>query len=109
MTTSRSRSATGAHVRVDLHVRPAAASTAVGGTHDGALCVRVAAVADKGRATEAALAALARAVGVSPGQVTLLRGATARRKLVDIACGAMPAGQVEERLAALRAGGPEQC
>ena len=109
MSTGRSTAGTGAHVRVDLHVRPGAASNAVGGTHDGALCVRVSAVADKGRATEAALAAVARAVGVSRGQVTLVRGATARRKLVDIACGATPAGQVEERLAALRAGGPEQC
>jgi uncharacterized protein YggU (UPF0235/DUF167 family) len=74
-------------VRLELHVRPGASSTAVGGTHDGALVVRVVEPADAGRATEAALTAVARAVGIPRRSVTLVRGATSRRKLIDLDAG----------------------
>ena len=71
-------------MRVEIHVRPSASDTAVGGEHDGALVVRVVDPADGGRATDAALRAVAKALGVPRGSVTLVRGATSRRKLIEI-------------------------
>jgi uncharacterized protein (TIGR00251 family) len=82
-------------VRVTIRVRPGAGRTAVGGSHDGALVVRVAARAVDGKATEAALAAVADAFGVRRRDVVLVTGATSRTKLVDIA------GADETTLAAL--------
>jgi uncharacterized protein YggU (UPF0235/DUF167 family) len=71
-------------VRLSIRVRPGAGRTAVGGSHDGALVVRVAAPAVDGRATEAALTAVADALGVRRRAVTLVTGATSRTKVVDI-------------------------
>jgi uncharacterized protein (TIGR00251 family) len=71
-------------VRISIRVRPGAGRTAVGGSHDGALVVRVAAPAVDGRATEAALTAVADALGVRRRAVTLVTGATSRTKVVDI-------------------------
>jgi uncharacterized protein len=71
-------------MRVGIHVRPNASKTVVGGEHAGALVVRVVEPASDGRATEAALRAVAKAVGVPYGSVTLARGATSRRKVIDI-------------------------
>jgi uncharacterized protein YggU (UPF0235/DUF167 family) len=62
----------------------------VGGEHDGALVVRVSARAVDGQATAAALAAVAAAFGVRRQAVTLVAGATSRRKIVDVP-GADPA------------------
>jgi uncharacterized protein YggU (UPF0235/DUF167 family) len=85
-------------VRVTIRVRPGAGRTTVGGAHDGALVVRVAARAVEGKATEAALAAVAEAWGVRRSAVRLVTGATARTKVVDID------GADEDRLRALLAG-----
>jgi uncharacterized protein len=74
-------------VRITIRVRPGAGRTSVGGAHDGALVVRVAARAVEGQATEAALAALALAFGVRRRAVALVAGATSRTKVVDIADG----------------------
>jgi uncharacterized protein YggU (UPF0235/DUF167 family) len=62
----------------------------VGGEHDGALVVRVSARAVDGQATAAALEAVAAAFGVRRGAVTLVAGATSRKKIVDVP-GADPA------------------
>jgi uncharacterized protein YggU (UPF0235/DUF167 family) len=71
-------------MRVEIHVRPSASATAVGGEYGGALIVRVVEPADAGRATDAALRAVANAFAVPRGSVTLVRGATSRRKLIQI-------------------------
>jgi uncharacterized protein len=71
-------------VRVTVRVRPGASRTVVGGSHDGALVVRVGARAVDGQATEAALAALAKALGVRRRSVALVSGATSRTKVVDV-------------------------
>jgi uncharacterized protein YggU (UPF0235/DUF167 family) len=71
-------------VRVTIRVRPGAGRTSVGGSHDGALVVRVAARAVDGQATEAALTAVAQAFGVRASAVTLVTGATSRTKVVDL-------------------------
>ena len=70
--------------RVVVRVRPGASRTAVGGSHDGALVVAVTARAVDGAATEAALRALAAALGLRRSQVRLVSGATARTKVVEL-------------------------
>ncbi|HSF26202.1 MAG TPA: DUF167 domain-containing protein, partial [Actinomycetes bacterium] len=65
-----------------------ASRTSVGGERAGALVVRVSARAVDGAATEAALRAVAEAFGVRRRDVSLLRGATSRHKLVAIAAAA---------------------
>jgi uncharacterized protein YggU (UPF0235/DUF167 family) len=76
-------------MRVLLRVRPGASRTAVCGRYDGeagaALVVAVAARAVEGKATKAVLEAVAAAFGVRRTGVTLVRGATSRDKVVDIA------------------------
>jgi uncharacterized protein YggU (UPF0235/DUF167 family) len=52
--------------------------------HGEALVVRVAARAVEGKATEAALRALAEALGVRRRDVTLVSGATSRDKVVEV-------------------------
>jgi uncharacterized protein len=69
---------------VSIRVRPGSGRTAVGGSHDGALVVRVTAPAVDGRATEAALAAVAEAFAVRRAAVRLVTGATSRTKVVEI-------------------------
>jgi uncharacterized protein len=71
-------------VRVPIRVRPGSRTTQVGGSFDGALVVRVAAPAEHGRATEAALVAIASALGVRRREVDLVSGATSRTKIVEI-------------------------
>lgn len=56
----------------------------MGGSYDGALVVRVGARAVEGQATEAVLAALARAFGVKRREVVLVSGATSRTKVVEV-------------------------
>jgi uncharacterized protein len=71
-------------VRITIRVRPGSARPGVGGEHAGALVVRVSARAVDGRATEAALAAVADAFGVRRSAVSLVSGASSRTKVVDI-------------------------
>ena len=77
-------------MRLTVWVRPGSARPGVGGEHDGALVVRVTARAVDGRATAAALAAIADAFGVRRHAVTLVAGEASRRKIVDVT-GADPA------------------
>jgi len=71
-------------MRLAIHVRPHSVTTRVGGSHDGALVVRVVEPPDRGRATEAALRALAEALGVPRSSIRLVRGATSRLKQVEL-------------------------
>lgn len=71
-------------MRVGLYVRPGSSRTRVGGLHDGALVVAVTARAVDGKATEAALRAVAEALGVPRREVELVSGAVSRRKVVDV-------------------------
>lgn len=74
-------------MRIAIRVRPGASRTRVGGAYGERLVVTVAARAVDGAATEAALAALADALGVRRRHVTLVTGATSRDKLVDVDAG----------------------
>ena len=71
-------------MRITIRVRPGSARPGVGGEHDGALVVRVSARAVDGKATEAALAAVAGSFGVRRSAVRLVSGASSRTKIVDI-------------------------
>jgi len=71
-------------VRITIWVQPGSARQSVGGSRGGALVVRVSAPAVDGRATTAALAAVAAAFGVRPHAVRLVSGATSRTKIVQV-------------------------
>jgi hypothetical protein len=71
-------------VRISIRVKPGSARAFVGGQHGGALVVAVNARAVDGKATEAALRAVADAFGVRRRDVSLVAGATSRDKVVDI-------------------------
>ena len=87
-------------------MRPNASTPTVGGDFDGALIVRVVEPADAGRATEAALKAVAAAIDVPRGTVTLLRGSKSRRKLLEIRASSVDARRVQAALDRLRSGTP---
>ncbi|HEX6196210.1 MAG TPA: DUF167 domain-containing protein [Jiangellaceae bacterium] len=87
--------------RVTIRVKPGAARTRVGGSYGDALVVAVQARAVDGKATEAALTALAEAMHLRRRDVRLVTGATSRTKVVEL-----PGGkEVSERLASLISGG----
>ncbi len=65
-------------------MHPGSRRPAVGSSHDGALVVRVAAPPVDGRATAAALAAVASALGISRREVGLVAGATSRTKVIEV-------------------------
>ena len=74
-------------MRITIRVRPGSARPGVGGEQAGALVVRVSAQAVDGRATQAALAAVADAFGVRRDAVTLVTGKTSRTKVVEVTGG----------------------
>jgi uncharacterized protein YggU (UPF0235/DUF167 family) len=71
-------------LRVPIRVRPGASRTAVGGAHGDALVVRVQERAVDGKATEAALRAVAAALAVPRRGVRLVSGPTSRHKVVAV-------------------------
>lgn len=71
-------------MKVAVRVKPGSARTAVGGRYGDALLITVTARAVDGKATEAALRALAEAFDVRRRQVSLVTGAASRDKVVDI-------------------------
>ena len=90
------------HVRMEIHVRPGASRPKVGGAYGGALVVRVAERAEDGRATVAALKAVAEALAIPHSSVTLVHGATSRRKLIEIDANSSSDDRVERTVARLR-------
>ena len=73
-----------ATVQLTLHVQPGASRTEVAGTHGDALKVRLAAPPVDGKANAELLRFLAEVFGVPRRNVTLVRGDTARAKVVRI-------------------------
>lgn len=71
-------------MRFTVKVRPGAPRTQVGDTHGDALVVKVPARPERGRATEAALRALAGVFSVRRAQVHLVTGTTSRIKVVEV-------------------------
>nr|WP_297424835.1 DUF167 domain-containing protein [uncultured Actinotalea sp.] len=94
---------TGEELRVAIRVRPGASRTRVGGTHGDRLVVAVTARAVEGAATEAALLAVAEALGVRRRHVRLLQGERSRDKVVAVEASAACAAGACERLEQLLA------
>jgi uncharacterized protein YggU (UPF0235/DUF167 family) len=69
--------------RIALRVTPGARTEAVE-IGDGCLLVKVRARPHEGAANEAVLALVARALGIATSRLRLLRGATAREKVVQV-------------------------
>ena len=82
-------------MRIHVRVKPGASRTAVGGRYGDALVVTVTARAVDGKATEAALRAVADAFGVPRRDVALVAGATSRDKIIELAG---PPGELGSRL-----------
>src|ERR1700733_14628873 len=74
-------------MRFSIRVKPGSARPSVGGEHDRALIIRVRARAVGGKATEAALTAVADSFGVRRSVVRLVSGDSSRTKVVDIDAG----------------------
>lgn len=79
-----------------VRVVPRAAHNRVEGWQDGVLKVRLQAPPVEGRANAALADVLARALGIGRGNVDILRGETARTKLVRIT--GLDADDIRERL-----------
>lgn len=79
-------------------MKPGSSRTRVGGSFGDALVVAVSAPAVDGRATEAALRAVAEAFRVRRADVSLVSGATSRTKVIELPDG----GQAGTRLNELR-------
>jgi uncharacterized protein len=72
-------------VRLKLRVTPKSRTDEIVGIReDGALHVRVSAAPQEGRANEAVLRLLRRALGLPPGAVRLKGGASSRDKWVEL-------------------------
>jgi uncharacterized protein YggU (UPF0235/DUF167 family) len=75
---------TSSTVRIEVAVRPLACADEVLEWVDGALRIRVAAPAKRGRADAAVESLLAEVLGISPDHVRVVAGRGARRKCVEI-------------------------
>ena len=70
--------------RIAVRVQPRARRDEVAGERDGAVLVRVTAPPVEGKANEAVRRLLAKRLGIAPGRVSVVRGASSRHKLVEI-------------------------
>jgi uncharacterized protein len=77
---------------IAVHAQPGAKKSAVAGLHGEALKIRIAAPPVEGKANEALVAFVAKALGVPRRAVSLVRGDSSREKLLLVAdAGADPA------------------
>ncbi len=83
-------------VRFEVQVRPRARVSRIAAVRGGALVVQVAAPPVDGAANEELITTLARAMAVPKRQVALVRGASSRKKLVDLI--GLPIEEVARRL-----------
>jgi uncharacterized protein YggU (UPF0235/DUF167 family) len=92
---------------IPVRVKPGAARTRVGGRYDGphgpALVVAVTEPPVDGRATDAVLRAVAKALGLRPRDIALRTGTASRDKVLVVET---PVDDLAARIAALRDGTP---
>jgi len=84
----------GERVSFTIRVTPRASANVVGGARGGALLVRVTAPALEGKANDAVLGLLAKALHVPRSAIRVERGAAARTKRVSVPGGAEVALQL---------------
>jgi len=70
--------------RIAVRVQPRASRDEIAGEREGVLAVRVKAPPVDGRANEAVRRLVAKRVGVPPSRVRVVRGESARDKLLEI-------------------------
>jgi uncharacterized protein (TIGR00251 family) len=75
----------GGAVSFDVLVQPRASRAKVGPLHDGRLKIAVTSPPVDGEANAAVIELLAKTLGVAKGNVSVIAGATSRRKTVRIA------------------------
>ncbi len=83
-------------VRVEILAKPRARSSRVTGVREGALVVQLAAPPVDGAANAELVETLARTLGIPRRDVVLIRGETARTKVVEVR--GLAADEVRERL-----------
>jgi len=71
-------------VRVEVHAKPRARQSRVAGVRAGALVVQLASPPVDGAANADLVETLAAAIGVAKRDVAIVRGETARNKLVEV-------------------------
>ena len=71
--------------RIDVRVTPRGGRDTIVGWREGALAVRIGAAPVDGAANDSMLKMIARRLGLPPSSVTLVAGARARMKVVEIA------------------------
>jgi len=72
-------------VELSLHVYPNAARNELAGFSEGVLGVKVSAPPVKGKANKELIAFLAQKLGLSKGDLTIIKGHTSRNKVMAIA------------------------
>ena len=75
-------------VTVTLYVQPGAKKSGIAGLHGDALKVRIAAPATDNKANAELVKFLGAQLGISRSTIAIRRGATGRRKVIEIAGGA---------------------
>ncbi len=71
-------------MRIEVRVIPRARQRNIEKNADGSLLVKVTEPAEDGRANAAVIEAVAEYLGVAKRRVTLIRGRTSRRKLLEV-------------------------
>lgn len=70
--------------QINVRLQPRASRSELTGVRDGVLIARVTAPPVDGRANAALCKLIARAAGVAPSRVSVVRGASAREKVVRV-------------------------
>jgi uncharacterized protein len=70
--------------RLFIHVTPKSSQPGVGGWRGGELQVRVSAAPDGGKANAEVCSTIAKAIAIPKSRVTVVRGATARHKELEL-------------------------
>ena len=78
----------GERITFTIRVTPRASANAVAGERDGALLVRVSALPVEGKANDAVVTVLAKALGLPKSSVRVERGGATRTKLISVPRGA---------------------
>ena len=84
-------------ITIEILVQPRASREKIGPMHDGRLKIAVTAPPVDGEANAAVIALLARRLGVARGDITVVAGASSRRKTLRIAN--VTPRQIEEMIA----------
>jgi uncharacterized protein (TIGR00251 family) len=70
--------------RLQIRVQPRSRRDELAGERDGTLLVRVTAPPVEGKANDAVRRLLAKRLGIAPGRVSVVRGASSRDKVVEV-------------------------